>query len=159
MMQSSSRTSCSSRQHSNILVGVGMPVGVTVGVRVEVGTLVGVGVGVLVDVGVGIDVPVGVGVGVGVLVGVGVGIGNQLLKMTGRYIRRGVGVSASTSPAPLKSRRTNIAQHPFFNRLIAASSVGSYVARHSSSLITLSMIFYHIPTWQTNQFVPQLATI
>ena len=85
------------------------------GVRVEVG------VGVLVGVEVGVGVLVGVEVGVGVLVGAGVGVGNQLLKMLGRYIRRGVGVSASTQPAPLKSSKTNRAKHPFRNRLIVAS--------------------------------------
>ena len=83
--------------------------GVLVGVEVGVGVLVGVedGVGVL--------------VGVGVFVGAGVGVGSQLFEMTGRYTRRGVSVSASAQPAPLKSSKTNRAKHPFLNRLIVAS--------------------------------------
>ncbi len=99
-----------------VMVGVGVLVGEGVGVDVFV--CVGVAVGVLVDVGVGVGVPVGVGVSV--LVGVEVGVGNQLLKMRGRYVRKSTGGSASTLPAPSKSRRSNITTHPVCNCLLAA---------------------------------------
>jgi hypothetical protein len=74
-----------------VLVGVSVNVGVGVGVLVDVSVTVGVGVGVLVDVSVTVGVVVGVFVGVSVNVGVGVGV------LVDVIVGVGVGVGAGAA--------------------------------------------------------------